>query len=77
MKNQVIKELSTPELIERLEEEQNQLQKMKLHHKVSELENPKKLLVFRKTIARLKTELRKRELAKEGGGEGEANTINT
>ena len=63
MKNQVIKELSTPELIERLEEEQAQLQKMKLHHKVSELENPRKLSAFRKTIARLKTELKSRQMA--------------
>jgi large subunit ribosomal protein L29 len=64
MKNKVIQELSTPELIERLEEEQLQLQKMKLHHKVSELENPQKISAFRKTIARLKTEMRKRELEK-------------
>jgi large subunit ribosomal protein L29 len=64
MKNKVIQELSSPELIERLEEEQSQLQKMKLHHKVSELENPRKISAFRKTIARLKTEMRKRELEK-------------
>lgn len=62
MKNQVIKELSTPELIERLEDEQNQLQKMKLHHKVSELENPRKISAFRKTIARLKTEMKRRQM---------------
>jgi large subunit ribosomal protein L29 len=62
MKNQVIKELSTPELIERLEEEQSQLQKMKLHHTVSELENPRKISAFRKTIARLKTEMRRRQM---------------
>lgn len=64
MKNQVIKELSDPELIERLEEEQGKLQKMKLHHKVSELENPRKIGSFRKTIARLKTEIRRREMEK-------------
>jgi large subunit ribosomal protein L29 len=60
MKQQVIRELSTPELIERLEEEESQLQKMKLHHKVSELENPRKISAFRRTIARLKTEMRRR-----------------
>ncbi|HRZ42626.1 MAG TPA: 50S ribosomal protein L29 [Bacteroidales bacterium] len=65
MKQQVIKELSTPELIERLEDEENQLQKMKLHHKVSELENPRKISAFRKTIARLKSEMRRRELEQE------------
>jgi large subunit ribosomal protein L29 len=63
MKYQVIKELSTPELIEKLENEQNQLLKLKLHHKVSELENPKKISAFRTTIARLKTELRARQMA--------------
>lgn len=62
MKNQVIRELSTPELIERLEEEQAQLVKIKLHHKVSELENPKKISAFRKTIARLKTEMQRRQM---------------
>lgn len=62
MKNQVIRELSNPELIERLEEEQAQLQKMKIHHKVSELENPKKISAFRKTIARLRTEIRRRQM---------------
>jgi large subunit ribosomal protein L29 len=64
MKNKVIQELSTPELIERLEEEQLQLLKMKLHHKVSELENPRKISAYRKTIARMQTEMRKRELEK-------------
>ncbi len=62
MKNQVIRELSDPELIERLEEEQNQMQKLLLHHRVSELENPRKITAFRRTIARLKTEMRKREI---------------
>jgi large subunit ribosomal protein L29 len=61
MKNQVIRELSDPELIEKLEEEQGQLQKMLLHHRVSELENPRKITAFRKTIARLKTEVRRRQ----------------
>jgi len=62
MKNQVIRELSNPELIERLEEEQGQLLKLSLHHRVSELENPRKITAFRKTIAQLKTEIRRREI---------------
>lgn len=65
MKNEVIKELSTPELLERLEEEQAQLIKLKLTHGVSELENPMKIRDYRKAIARLKTELKRRELAGE------------
>ena len=35
---------------------------MKMSHAVSPLENPKQMGVIRKTIARVKTELRKREL---------------
>ena len=60
MEQTVIIELTTPELIERLEEERKQLTKLKLNHAVSPLENPNKIKVFRRTIARLKTELRKR-----------------
>ena len=62
MKQEVIRELSTPELNERLDEESKQLVKLKLNHAVSPLENPNKIKVYRKTIARLNTELRKRKL---------------
>lgn len=62
MKQEVIRELSTPELIERLDEESKQLVKLKLNHAVSPLENPNKIKVYRKTIARLNTEVRKRKL---------------
>lgn len=53
--------MTLDELKERLEEDSKQLVKMKLSHAVSPLENPQKLKDFRKTIARMKTELRKRE----------------
>ncbi|HOI33195.1 MAG: 50S ribosomal protein L29 [Bacteroidales bacterium] len=62
MKQEVIKELSTADLIERLEEERKQLVRLKLNHAVSPLENPNKIKAYRKTIARLMTELRKRQL---------------
>ncbi|MDY0077814.1 MAG: 50S ribosomal protein L29 [Bacteroidales bacterium] len=62
MKQEVIKELSTADLVERLEEERKQLVRLKLNHAVSPLENPNKISAYRKTIARLMTELRKREL---------------
>lgn len=62
MEQEVIRELSTAELKERLEEELKQLVKLRLNHAVSPLENPNKIKVYRKTIARIKTELRKREL---------------
>ncbi|MCQ2286392.1 MAG: 50S ribosomal protein L29 [Bacteroidales bacterium] len=65
MKQQVIQELSTPELVERLVEEKDQLVKMKLNHAVSSIENPYKIKEQRRTIARMMTELRKRELTEQ------------
>ena len=62
MEQNVIKELSTAELIERLEDETKQLVKLKINHAVSPLENPNKIKAYRRIIARIKTELRKREL---------------
>jgi large subunit ribosomal protein L29 len=62
MKQQVISELSTPELKERLMEEKLQLSKLTLNHAVSPIENPKKIKEQRKTVARIHTELRKRKL---------------
>jgi large subunit ribosomal protein L29 len=61
MKQEVIKELSTADLIEQLEEQRKQLTKMKLNHAVSPLENPNKITAYRRTIARIMTELSKRQ----------------
>ena len=63
MKQAVVSGLSTKELYERLEEEVKQLTKLKLHHAVSSIENPNRIKEYRKTIARLKTEIRAREIA--------------
>ena len=62
MKQSVIREMSTGEIKERLEEERKQLTRLKLNHAVSPLENPLKIQVYRKTVSRMLTELRKREL---------------
>jgi large subunit ribosomal protein L29 len=62
MKQEVVKEMSTADLIDRLEEEQKLLTRLKLNHAVSPLDNPHKITETKKTIARMKTELRKREL---------------
>ena len=62
MKQEVIRELSTPELIERLDEERLQLNKLKMNHAVSPLENPNKIKAYRRTVARLVTELHRRKL---------------
>jgi large subunit ribosomal protein L29 len=62
MEQKVIIELTTAEILERMEEEKRQLTKLKLNHAVSPLENPNKIKAYRKTIARLETELRRRAI---------------
>ena len=62
MKQSVIKEMATNELEDLLESEKARLEKMKLNHMVSPLENPKLITFARKTVARISTELRYREL---------------
>jgi large subunit ribosomal protein L29 len=64
MEQKVIKELSTPELIERLDEERKQLIRLKINHAVSPLENPNKIKAYRQTIARILSEVRRREIEK-------------
>jgi large subunit ribosomal protein L29 len=63
MKQADIKSLSTSDLIERIKEEKGALAKLKLNHAVSPIESPVKITNNRKTVARLKTELRSREIA--------------
>ena len=62
MKPSVIREMSKAEIIERLDIEKEQLLKLKLNHAVSPLENPLKIRTFKKTIARLETEIRRRKI---------------
>lgn len=62
MKKQAIIDLATPDLLDKLAEEKERLVKMKLTHAVSPLENPQSLKEQRRAIARLKTEIRRREL---------------
>lgn len=57
-----IKELSTKELNERLEAAVVALTQLEINHSVSPLDNPAKITQDRKMIARIKTELRSREL---------------
>jgi large subunit ribosomal protein L29 len=63
MKTKEIRELTDKELVERIENETSYLQKLKLNHAISPLDNPNKIMEARRNIARLKTELRQRELA--------------
>ncbi len=62
MKQEVIKELSTADINDRLEEERKHLTKLRMNHAVSPLENPHQISDNKKTIARLETELRKRAI---------------
>jgi len=64
MKISEIRELSTPDLLERIDTEKSMLVKLKLNHAISPLDNPQKITQSRKTIARLMTELRNRESIK-------------
>ena len=63
MKNkESIKEMSTADLQEKLEQTREQLVKMRLNNVVSALENPNQIRNTRKKIARYLTELRRREI---------------
>jgi large subunit ribosomal protein L29 len=64
MKISEIRELSTTDLLERIDTEKTMLVRLKLNHAISPLDNPRKINEARLTIARLLTELRSRELSK-------------
>lgn len=60
MKSQEIRELTDKELQEELSEKKVQLTRLKLNHKVSDIENPMLIRSTRRTIARIKTEINAR-----------------
>jgi len=62
MKIAEIKELTSAEIEERLAAETDNLSRMKLNHAISPLDNPMQIKAIRRGIARLNTELRRREL---------------
>ena len=64
MKTNEIKELETKELAEKLETEVAKYNMMKINHAVTPVENPSQIKAARRDIARMKTELRQRELNK-------------
>jgi large subunit ribosomal protein L29 len=61
MKTREIKELSVKELQERLDNDKAILERLKLNHAISPLDNPSQIRDVRKGIARIATELRLRE----------------
>ncbi|HCC71208.1 MAG TPA: 50S ribosomal protein L29 [Bacteroidales bacterium] len=62
MKTSEIRELTTQEIIERVDNEKTSLVRMKLNHAITPLDNPNKIKETRGNIAKLLTELRNREL---------------
>ena len=65
MKIAEIREIATNELAERIDTEVANYNQMVLNHSISPLENPAQIKNLRRTIARMKAELRQRELNKE------------
>ena len=62
MKNTEIKEMTSPELEKELSELKTELFKLKFSLATNGLDNPLKIREVKKDIARIKTELRQREL---------------
>ena len=57
-----LKGMSEQDLTARIEEDELRLKKLKFAHAVSPLENPMSVRDVRKDLARIKTELRKKQL---------------
>jgi large subunit ribosomal protein L29 len=57
-----LKQMSEQDLRSRIEEDELRIKKLKFAHSVSPLENPMTIRDLRKDLARVKTELRKKQL---------------
>jgi len=64
MKINEVRQLETKELAERIDTEVAKYNQMKMNHSIAPLENPSLIKAARRDIARMKTELRQRELNK-------------
>jgi large subunit ribosomal protein L29 len=64
MKNSEIRALNEGELTEKIKSEKEALRKLQFAHQVSAIENPMKLREARKLVARLKTELKAKDIKK-------------
>ena len=63
MKKADLSQLSTSDLYEKLKEERTGLDKMWFTHTITPVDNPMRIPHTKKNIARMLTELRKREIA--------------
>ena len=59
-----LKDMSAEDLKARIQEDELRLKKLEFAHAISPLENPMSIRDLRRDVARLKTELRNKELAK-------------
>ena len=66
MKIHEIREMKTEELIKRIEEEEKNIVDLRFAHQLKQLTNTAKLGLAKKDIAKLKTILKEREMAKAG-----------
>lgn len=62
MKQQEIKEMATADLRARLAQMEKDYRQLTINHAVTPLDNPAKITPDRRAIARVKTELRAREI---------------
>jgi large subunit ribosomal protein L29 len=62
MKAFELRSLSDAELVKRIQEEEESLANLRFQKVISQLDNPMKLRLTRKDIARMKTILRERQL---------------
>ena len=63
MKSSEILELSDKELQERLDNEKDYLSRLRLNHAISPLDNPNKIVETRRNVARMMTEMTRRNKA--------------
>ncbi len=60
--NKTLPEFTTEDLKARIKEDEVRLKKLTFAHVITPLENPMSIRAVRKDLARMKTELKKREL---------------
>ncbi|MCA6462204.1 MAG: 50S ribosomal protein L29 [Chitinophagaceae bacterium] len=60
--NTSIREMSVSDLTAKIKDDQLRLKKLEFAHAISPLENPMNIRTLRRDIARLRTELKKKEM---------------
>ncbi|MBP6357795.1 MAG: hypothetical protein RL070_839 [Bacteroidota bacterium] len=60
--NKSLKDMNVQDLQAKIQEDQLRLKKLEFAHAISPLENPMNIRALRRDIARIKTELKKKEM---------------